>query len=398
MISLEERALLLLKKVHQIGEDDFSADKITCQDILTPSASSNNQIIRTSFSSYKKNHTEKPKNQLEFDDSITSKLYCKTNASIKPLYPYSQISENRDRCQLLKSDNILFGAWKNIYISTAIPLLLQIERIRCRSNSDFSEIIEARLEIVRKIYHFKHQLNKKGHPLKEIEHLSYLLCAYIDDINITKGLPEKDHFHLSLLMELHKEIWGGENCFIHLENYLSQIDKKRNILEFYYLIISLGFEGKYKMLEQGAALLMELRTDLNTLLYSQNPTLKLTDISLNPTPTHPRLIKILKKGLTGVIIFLFIYGICSWYLYHSNHQIENGAKTWSEYLSLIEHTDAIPLKGSYLNHILKISEKRSIAMADTRRDGTSINQTHNREIIAIEQGESEPISDNTTRK
>nr|WP_314266911.1 type IVB secretion system protein IcmH/DotU [uncultured Moellerella sp.] len=398
MISLEERALLLLKKVHQIGEDDFSADKITCQDILTPSASSNNQIIRTSLSSHKKNYTEKSNNQLESDDSITSKLYCRTNTSIKPLYPYSQISENRDCCQLLKSDNILLGAWKNIYISTAIPLLLQIERIGCRSNSDFSEIIEARLEIVRKIYHFKHQLNKQGHPLEEIEHLSYLLCTYIDDINITKGLPEKDHFHLSLLMEFHKETWGGANCFIHLKNYLPQIENKRNILEFYYLIISLGFEGKYKMHEQGSTLLMELRTDLNTLLYSQNPTRKLTDISLSPTSTPPNLIKILKKGLTGVIIFLFIYGICSWYLYQPNHKIENGTKTWSEYLNLIEHTDAIPLKGSSLNYTLKISEKKTIAMADKLRDGTSINQTHNREIIAIEQGESEPISDNTTRK
>ena len=358
MISLEKKTPLSLKKVYQVGEDGVWESK-------------------------------KP---------ITSKLYCRTNASIRCLYPHSQTSESRRRCQILKSDNILFGAWKNIYISTAIPLLLQVERMRGRSDFDFCEIIEARLEIIKKIYHIKHQLAKQGHPLKEIEHLSYLLCTYIDEISIIKGRSEEEPHNLSLLIEFHKEIWGGANCFIHLNEYLSQLQQKRNILEFYYLIISLGFEGKYKILEQGSTLLMELRTHLNTLLYGENPTQQLTDISLNPTPTHSCRTKMLKRRRMSVIAFLLFLGIIYWYLYQSNSQIDKGTQTWSGYLGGIEYTNTIPLKVPLLNQTLRVSEKKSIAIADKPKDSTSINQTHHREIIAIEQGESEPISDNTTRK
>ncbi|WP_323116777.1 DotU family type IV/VI secretion system protein, partial [Klebsiella variicola] len=81
---------------------------------------------------------------------------------------------------------------------------------------------------------------------------------------------------LSLLVEFHKDAWGGENCFEHLKEYISNPQDNHDVLEFYYLILSMGFEGKYRMLDRGAVLLMDLRNHLSGLLYAQNTTLFLS--------------------------------------------------------------------------------------------------------------------------
>lgn len=63
----------------------------------------------------------------------------------------------------------------------------------------------------------------------------------------------------SLLATFHKETWGGEKVFQILENAAQDTVRNLNLVEFIYVILCLGFEGKYRVMERGHARLEELR-------------------------------------------------------------------------------------------------------------------------------------------
>lgn len=218
---------------------------------------------------------------------------------------------------------ILSGTWDNPYIAAAMPLLLLVERFR--SYPDI-KLVETRPPIVREIQYFQQHLQKKSCPMEEVNHLSYLCCTYIDGILLSRQNSES--FNQSLLVEFHRDAWGGEDCFEHLQHYLESPKQNHHVLEFYNLILSLGFEGKFQMLEHGTVLLMDLRNRLHTLLYAQNATTSLAIAQAtkgSPRRTYIQAFKILCYGL---VLCLLAYGISAWYLHEQSSKIRSDILAW----------------------------------------------------------------------
>lgn len=140
---------------------------------------------------------------------------------------------------LYERPGMLLGAWDNAYIAAAMPLLLLVENIRSWPTRNAAEV---RPPIVRELQYFQQHLQKKNYPQEDINHLSYLLCTYID--GIFNGLQTPDSYNQSLLVEFHRDAWGGEDCFEHLRVYMNSPKQYREVLEFYDLIMCLGFDGK----------------------------------------------------------------------------------------------------------------------------------------------------------
>ncbi|KFB99026.1 hypothetical protein GTGU_04353 [Trabulsiella guamensis ATCC 49490] len=220
----------------------------------------------------------------------------------------------------IERPGISHGLWGNPYIAAAMPLLLLVERLRGQRSLTFEE---ARSQIVRELQHFQQNLQKQGKPPEDINHISYLLCTYIDAI-----LSDKQVTSLSLLVEFHRDAWGGEDCFEHLQTYMEAPQRNRELLEFYDLILSLGFEGKYQMEERGSALLLDLRTHLNSLLYGHNPTQYLTTATSESVTPRRRRLKAIKVLLCGLLICLVAYGITAWYLHEQARKIRNDILAW----------------------------------------------------------------------
>ncbi len=242
---------------------------------------------------------------------------------LPPMRP-SQQREHQQGSRTTGQNTSLFGLWHNPYVSAAMPLLLQIEWFRNEPETDF---VCARLKIVRKLEFFRKDLRKQGFPPEEIDHLSYLICTYAD--GLFTDMVKEEMTGLSLLVEFHKDAWGGENCFEHLKEYISNPQDNRDVLEFYYLILSMGFEGKYRMLERGAVLLMDLRNHLSGLLYAQNTTLFLSDVRAEKVkPPKRRFITALRILITGLILAVIAYGISAWYLHEQARQIRNDILAW----------------------------------------------------------------------
>lgn len=218
---------------------------------------------------------------------------------------------------------VLSGTWDNPYIAAAMPLLLLVERLRSHPAIRGAEV---RPSIVREIQYFQQNLQKKNCPAEDVHHLSYLCCTYID--GIFSGLQSSGSFSQSLLVEFHRDAWGGEDCFEHLQEYLESPKQNRQVLEFYDLILSLGFEGKFQMVEHGTVLLMDLRSRLHQLLYAQNATESLAmaqTVKGTPRRSYVKAFKILCYGL---ILCLCAYGVSAWYLHEQSRKIRSDILAW----------------------------------------------------------------------
>lgn len=75
---------------------------------------------------------------------------------------------------------------------------------------------------------------------------SYALCAFIDEaVMSTEWGRASTWSHRSLLSYHHNETWAGEKFFTVLARMQMDPARYRDVLEFKYLCLCLGFQGKY---------------------------------------------------------------------------------------------------------------------------------------------------------
>lgn len=87
----------------------------------------------------------------------------------------------------------------------------------------------------------------------------YVLCSVIDEAVVTTPWgSSSDWSKRSLLSRFHNETFGGEKFFQLLERLSRDPFKHLAMLELMYLCLSLGFEGKYRVMERGKAQLEAL--------------------------------------------------------------------------------------------------------------------------------------------
>ncbi len=95
----------------------------------------------------------------------------------------------------------------------------------------------------------------------------YCLCTFIDEIIMsTRWGNHSVWAQRSLLAHFHNETWGGEKFYSILSRLLLEPDKYRELLEFMYVCLSLGYRGKYAQKANGIEKIQELITTLHTLL------------------------------------------------------------------------------------------------------------------------------------
>ena len=75
----------------------------------------------------------------------------------------------------------------------------------------------------------------------------------------------------SLLVQFHNETWGGEKVFQLLAKLAEDVPTHRNLLELIYGVLALGFEGRYRVLDNGRAQLDSVRQRLAELIAKERP-------------------------------------------------------------------------------------------------------------------------------
>lgn len=161
------------------------------------------------------------------------------------------------------------ASWRNPFVAHAMPALLQVQRVLAQGVVDH---LALRTQLALEVRLFRERLSKKVSDWAMLDDASYLLCTYLDEV-------ASDHARLhnvppyggerSLLVEFHGDAWGGEDAFAKLEQGMEADKPALDLLMLYELILSLGWQGRYRVRDRGDVLLQDLRARLNALIWHQ---------------------------------------------------------------------------------------------------------------------------------
>ncbi|WP_455845873.1 DotU/TssL family secretion system protein [Pantoea agglomerans] len=214
------------------------------------------------------------------------------------------------------------SVWDNKLIEVAFPLLKQVVEIR--HNPERYDGV-CRAQWCRESRYFQQILIKQGIPVETVNHLTYLMFSWIDETLSRMNLL----IPITLLVEFYQDAWGGEKCFEHLNVYLQDPVEHRDVLQFYDLILSLGFCGKFAMIERGPLLLADLRHQLDLLLYLKAPTTSLSEVSSEPVIRKKQYVTPLKLIVGGGLALLLVWGVSSWQLHEDVRDLRTAIVAWT---------------------------------------------------------------------
>jgi len=180
----------------------------------------------------------------------------------RPTEPPPSVPANASE-QVIASDSGL-----NPLVAAANPLLNLVPRLRgLMSHHDPAGLKET---LVRHIKQFEMQSKAAGSPPEKVIASRYVLCTMLDEtVASTPWGGSGAWGGHSLLVTFHNETWGGEKFFQLLAKLAENPRGNRDLLELMYVCLSLGFEGRYRVIENGRSQLAALRERLAQLLRNQ---------------------------------------------------------------------------------------------------------------------------------
>ncbi|RBP23469.1 type VI secretion system protein ImpK [Marinobacter pelagius] len=144
----------------------------------------------------------------------------------------------------------LRGLEDNRLIDAATPLLGLV--IRVRRLAEFRDVETLYQQVVDEVAAIDRELVEQGYERPTVVAYRYVLCAFIDEAVLgTDWGAHSIWSQHSLLSRFHNETWGGEKVFAILSRMEKEPTRFRDMLEFIHLCLCLGFEGRYKVMENG---------------------------------------------------------------------------------------------------------------------------------------------------
>ncbi|MDS4015084.1 MAG: DotU family type VI secretion system protein [Candidatus Accumulibacter sp.] len=154
----------------------------------------------------------------------------------------------------------------NPLVAAANPLLNLAPQLRQAHHPDPQGLREA---LARAISLFDSKAKERGVQHEQVIAARYALCTFLDETAANTPWGEKVWAQRSLLVQFHNEAWGGEKFFHLLGRLAEQPARHRDLLELFYLILSLGFAGRYRVQDNGRAQLAAVRERLAQMLAEQ---------------------------------------------------------------------------------------------------------------------------------
>jgi len=151
-------------------------------------------------------------------------------------------------------------AWAPVTLA-AMPLLAAI--VAFRRMPVMTDVVQLRNSMIKAVKLFEQTATESETPTDDVVAARYLLCCALDEAIATRSLPgETDWSRNSLLVSFHGESWGGDKAFVLIDRLRQDPKRYRDLLQLAFFILALGFEGRYRVMNNGLVLLEELRSDL----------------------------------------------------------------------------------------------------------------------------------------
>jgi type VI secretion system protein ImpK len=122
--------------------------------------------------------------------------------------------------------------------------------IRMRESEELGDPSALRKLVMYYLDLFKRNCTTAGMTSEAVGEALYAIVALIDETVLSVGGACRDYwFGRPLQLDLFGDNIAGEEFYNRLQKLMAQAEKKKDVLEIYYLCLSLGFEGKYKILD-----------------------------------------------------------------------------------------------------------------------------------------------------
>ena len=156
----------------------------------------------------------------------------------------------------------------NPLVALANPLLLLMPQLR--ATRQVADVAALRNQLAQGIRDFAARAASAGVAAERVMAARYVLCTMIDEAAADtpwggSGLWAQH----SLLAMFHNEVFGGEKVFQLMARLAQQPEANRDLLELIYAALVLGFEGRYRVIDNGAAQLAAVRDRLAQILKQQ---------------------------------------------------------------------------------------------------------------------------------
>ena len=158
----------------------------------------------------------------------------------------------------------------NPLVSAAGRLLMLASRLRTLVQPP--NVPALRASAADAVQRFEVSARQAGIPNETVLAARYVLCTAVDEsVANTPWGVQAGWNKQSLLVQFHNETWGGEKVFQLLAKLAQDVPKHRQLLELIYCVLALGFEGRYRVVENGRAQLDSVRQRLADLIRKDRP-------------------------------------------------------------------------------------------------------------------------------
>jgi len=139
----------------------------------------------------------------------------------------------------------------NPLVSAAGSILNLARRLRLSASQSNMEGLRER--VGNEIKNFERRAQAEGVPNEAARAAHYALCATVDDIVLNTPWGSNSPWARSgMVSTFHIDVTGGERFYDLLNHLLKDPPANRHVLELMYLCLSLGFEGRLRILPQGS--------------------------------------------------------------------------------------------------------------------------------------------------
>ncbi|MCK6432480.1 MAG: DotU family type VI secretion system protein [Burkholderiaceae bacterium] len=214
------------------------------------------------------------------------------------------------------ADAPLSDSGLNPLLAVANKLMLAVPPLRrTRHVTDPGALRTALAQGVRD---FETSAHQRGIPPERVMAARYVLCTMLDEAAADtpwggSGVWGRN----SLLASFHNETYGGEKVFQLMARLAEKPDANRDLLELIYAAIALGFEGRYRVIDNGRAQLEAVRDKLAQIIRQQRGPYPgdLAQHWQGQPMAQRRALSWLPLAVTAVLTVLLLVGIYSAFLF-----------------------------------------------------------------------------------
>lgn len=153
----------------------------------------------------------------------------------------------------------------NPLVALANPLLALVPQIR--STTHMADPAALKESMASGLRDFEAKARAAGIASERVLAARYILCTLLDEAAASTPWGGSGQWaRHNLLVTFHNEAYGGEKVFQLMAKLAEDATGNRDLLELIYAVLTMGFEGRYRVVEGGKAQLETVRERLAQIL------------------------------------------------------------------------------------------------------------------------------------